>query len=136
MNTKVDFESRLKLETVQWTRLKLIEDMNPISENDYEVLEELRMVILKHGYEDRFGVCLLHKHFDINPGEAPVEVSDKVTRVSTITVVSEQECKDAWETAWAFSKDDPDIRAGRKCTVYCRGFGQTGHRRDHECYGV
>lgn len=127
-------ENRLNLETVQWTRLRQIEDLDPICDTDYDVLREVRDVLIKHGYEDRFGICLLHKHFEIKQGEMPLERSDEEKRISTITVVPEEEIDDAWATSWAFSKDVPDIKAGRNCTQKCAGFGTTGHSRQHECY--
>ena len=125
-------EPRLLLETVQWTTLKQIEDLRPINDDDYEVLEELRQVLLRHGYQDRFGVCLLHKHFDLHPGEAALEESDEAARISTIRVVPEDVARVAMETAWRFSSGI-DIKAGRKCTVTCKGDGSPSHIRKHNC---
>ena len=126
--------SRLVLETVQWSRLQQIEDLKPIGDEDYDVLEELRQVLLRRGYQNRFGICLLHKHFDLQPGEAALEESDEDVRVSTIRVVSEDVARTAMETAWSFSADS-EIKAGRNCQGYCQGFGQTGHARKHTCTG-
>jgi hypothetical protein len=125
-------EPRVLLETVQWTALKQIEDLRPINDDDYAVLEELRQVLLRHGYQDRFGVCLLHKHFDLNPGEAALEESDEAARISTIRVVPEDVARAAMETAWRFSADI-DIKAGRKCDVTCKGDGSPTHIRKHSC---
>lgn len=135
MSTALATDSRLVLETVQWTRLQQIEDLKPIGDEDYEVLEEVRQVLLRRGYEDRFGVCLLHKHFDLQPGEAALEESDEETRTSTIRIVPENVAHDAMETAWRFSAN-VDIRAGRNCTIKCGGWGLMGHSRKHECKTV
>jgi hypothetical protein len=135
MSTDVaEVEKQIVLETVQWARLEYIEDLEPISDRDYDVLKELRDILLRHGYQDRFGVCLLHKHFDLQPGEAALEESDAQSRVSTIKVVPQESCKDAMETAWRFSPD-VEIHAGRNCEVKCHGFGMTGHSRRHVCKG-
>ncbi|QEG43448.1 hypothetical protein [Roseimaritima ulvae] len=133
MTANVEPTERLKLETVQWTRLNQIEELDPISDADYDVLQELREVLIRHNYEERFGVCLLHKHFDIEDGEMALERSDHEKRVSVIEVVPEDSDPDAWETAWAFSREVPDIKAGRNCRQKCGGFGTTGHSRQHEC---
>lgn len=133
-NETVVDPSRVVLETIQWTRLQQIEDLKPISDDDYEVLKELREVLLRRGYQDRFGICLLHKHFDLQPGEAALEESDESARTSTIRVVPKYLAKGAMETAWSFSRTE-DITAGRNCRIYCQGFGQTGHSRKHECAG-
>ena len=61
---------RVVVEPLQWSRLQMIEEVRPIEDADYEVLKDVREVLLRHGYQDRFGVCLLHKHFDLKPGEA------------------------------------------------------------------
>jgi len=131
----IEAKPRVVLETVQWTKLQQIEDIKPISDDDYEVLEELRQVLLRRGYQDRFGICLLHKHFDLKPGEAALEISNEEARISTISVVPEAEAQSAVETAWHFSADANAITAGRKCNIYCRGFAQTGHSRQHACEG-
>lgn len=124
--------SRIVVEPVQWANLQQIEDLRPISDEDYEVLEELQEVLFRRGYENRFGVCLLHKHFDLAPGEIALEETDEQARISTIRVVAEAECKDAMETGWRFSPAE-GIRAGRNCTLKCQSSGLTTHPRWHEC---
>jgi len=129
-----DAARQLVLKTVQWMRVQRIEDMAPISEKDFDILSELRDVLLRHGYEYRFGVCLLHKHFDLQPGEAALEETDEASRISTIRIVQESDCKGAMETAWQFSPDS-EITAGRKCTIKCGGPGWT-HTSRHECWAT
>ncbi|MEW6323377.1 MAG: hypothetical protein AB1635_20085 [Acidobacteriota bacterium] len=123
---------RIVLGALQWNRLSNIEELRPIDDRDYEVLRELRDVLWRHGFQDRFGICLLHKHFELAPGEIALEETDSLNRVSTIRVEREESCSDATETAWRFSTKD-EIRAGRNCTQKCRGYGMTGHQRYHEC---
>lgn len=136
MSTDVNNGSgQVVLETVQWSQLQLIEDLDPISDRDYAVLNEVRDVLLRHGYEERFGVCLLHKHFDLEPGEAALEVSDEAARVSTISVVPKESCAGAMETAWRFSADNSGL-AVRDCELRCKSSGMTSHPRKHECVGT
>jgi hypothetical protein len=45
-------DGQIVLETIQWTRLQFIEDLERISDQDYEVLKDLRDVLLRHGYQD------------------------------------------------------------------------------------
>ena len=125
-------KSRVVLEPVQWRRVLRIEDLEPICDDDYEVLKEVREVLLRHGYQDRFGLCLLHKHFDLAPGEMALEETNERSRTSTIRVVPEETCRDAMETAWHFS-NATEVRAGRNCDIKCNPFGLTGHSRKHEC---
>jgi hypothetical protein len=98
------------LQTVQWTKLQQIEDLEPICEGEYGVLEEIRQVLLRWGYQNRFGVSAAQA-FRLAAGEAFLEQSDEAARVSTITVVPEDIAKEAMEAAWSFTSGD-DIRAG------------------------
>jgi hypothetical protein len=125
-------DSRVVLQPVQWQSLKRIEEIDSIGDKDYMVLEELRQVLLRHGYQDRFGVCLLHKHFDIEQHEVPLEETDEENRLSTIRVVPLAACPDAMETAWRFSEES-GTTAGRRCEARCVSFGMTGHNPRHLC---
>ncbi|MGB0557538.1 MAG: hypothetical protein ACPGJW_09790, partial [Paracoccaceae bacterium] len=78
--------SSIVMQSVQWSKLDDIDDIAPVNNSDYQVLNELRDVLIKHGYSERFGICLLHKHFDIAEGEIAVEHTDVEARVSTVTV--------------------------------------------------
>lgn len=96
----------LILETVQWSSLPAIDEVEAIGETDRKVLEEIREVLARHDQMDRFGVCLLHKHFDLTENEIAVEYTDIEKRTSTIIV----EPKDAStgrviQTNWRFRKD-------------------------------
>lgn len=42
---------------VQGLKIQRIEALIPISSADYHVLDEIREVLLRHGYQTRFGVC-------------------------------------------------------------------------------
>lgn len=52
--------------------------------NDVACFNELRDVLAKHNKLDRFGLCLLHKHFDVKPDEILVESCDILNRTLTI----------------------------------------------------
>lgn len=119
---------KINLETVQWHALKNIDDVDPINEKDYQILEEMRQLLVKHGYTERFGVCLLHKHFELGDGEYAVEYSDSDARMST--VVAEKHDRQPEEgfiqTMWKFGNT---IHAGTVCQAFCSYAG--GHRRTH-----
>jgi hypothetical protein len=127
-------EKLLLLQTVQWTKLQQIEDLEPIGERDCEVLEEIRQVLLRRGYQNRFASACFTSTSICSPARLFLEQSDESARISTIMVVPETVARDAMETAWRFSSGD-DIRAGRNCQVRCQGFGQTGHSSQHQCVG-
>jgi len=120
----------IKLETVQWSSLKDIDDVEPINEKDQSVLIELKEVLLKHGYTNRFGVCLLHKHFDISQDEIVMENTDVDARVSILSVEKDDQAVNSIETMWRFSNG---IQAGTHCVQRCEY--NSGHRSVHSKEG-
>ena len=99
--------SQLILETVQWSSLPDIDKVEPIGEKDRQVLDEIRDIILRHGREGRFGVCLLHKHFELADNEIAVEYTDVEKRTSTVVVEDKKSDGDHIETVWRFKIDGP-----------------------------
>ncbi len=67
---------KLAVQSMQWSTLSHIADVKPIGDGDAEVLEEIRLVLQKHDCLDRFGVSLLHSHFDLADGEIMLETTD------------------------------------------------------------
>lgn len=114
------------LETVQWSALEDIEDVEPISNKDYQVLAELRAVLAKHNYFNRFGVCLLHRHFELAPDEILMENTDTSARVSTLHVQKNDVAGKSIETMWRFSSSRTEVTV---CEQKCHY--QDGHRTVH-----
>jgi hypothetical protein len=65
---------------MQWTTLDHIADVRPIGDEDAECLEDIRQVLMKHGALDRFGISLLHRHFDVADDELMLETTDEDAR--------------------------------------------------------
>jgi hypothetical protein len=119
---------RIILEPVQWHRLLAVEDVDPLNDGDYSLLRELGEVLLRHGKAERFGICLLHKHFDLAPDEELVEETDADTRVSILRVHTAQPGRvDSVETMWRFNGTTTAIRT---CKIRCLKTG-TSHPRGH-----
>ena len=57
-------------------KLRDITEVIPLSEKDDELIQELVAVLRKHNALDRFGLTLLHQHFDIGDDEVMVESTD------------------------------------------------------------
>jgi len=55
----------LAVAPVQWSNLRNIDDVQPVNDGDTDCLVEIREVLRRHGKLDRFGVALLHSHFDL-----------------------------------------------------------------------
>lgn len=118
----------LVLETVQWASLSEIDDVDPINETDREVLEEIRNVLVRHNRTERFGVCLLHKHFEIGENEIGVEYTDVEGRTSTIVVEPRDGSSGSViETNWRFRKGESQNVT--VCVRRCQY--NSGHRQVH-----
>lgn len=85
---KVDQAPVLNLHVMQWNRLDHIAEVEPISDADGPCLEEIRQVLAKHGSLARFGVTLLHSHFDLSDDEIMMETTDLDSREQRVRPVN------------------------------------------------
>jgi hypothetical protein len=81
------------------------EDVEYLGPEDEELFAELREVLLRHGAQDRFGVTLLHRHFDTKPDEALVETVDEEARTLTVRPTRLQPGDAPTATSWRFTTD-------------------------------
>lgn len=116
------------LETVQWSSLADVDEVKPVDDHDYMVLAEVRQVLAKHGSTERFGICLLHRHFDVAPGEIAVEYTDTEKRVSTVRVEAHGPEGDYLQTMWRFGSS-PEGVTTTVCVRRCNNDG--GHKNEH-----
>jgi hypothetical protein len=72
--------SQVVVECMQWNTLNHIADVRPIDDSDSLCLEEIRLVLQKHGSLERFGVSLLHSHFSLSDDEILLETTDMEKR--------------------------------------------------------
>ena len=72
--------NQMILQPLQWNTLKNIDDVEPIGDGDSACLEEIRQVLERHHCLDRFGLALLHSHFDIAEDELLLETTNVAER--------------------------------------------------------
>lgn len=110
-----------------------IDQVEPVSAADDAIFAEIRTVLERHGALSRFGVTLLHQHFDISDDEALVESVDKVNRVLTTSPAPKNGGVPTVETSWRL--DSPD--GTRRCETQCnRPYGPSGpHIPQHYTVG-
>jgi len=120
---------KIQLETVQWNTMPHIDDVDSISDGDYEVIREIGEVLRRHGREEKFGVCLLHKHFNLKEGERMCEETDFENKmlISRIASASDYSEKEIIETMWRFPRG---IQAVTVCERVCDYF--LGHKSRHK----
>lgn len=74
-------------------------------EKDKTLFQDLRKVLEAHDAVDRFGVTLLHNHFEIESDEQMIETHDEQTRTLTLKPYRSLELKEGevlQETNWRF----------------------------------
>ena len=108
----------LAVAPTQWGNLSDIDDIQPINSDDFACLSEIREVLKKHGKRERFGVALLHKHFDMDADEILVEYTNKQDRILTIKPVKRDEAGQMIETIWEIG-DDENNQIVLGCRQYC-----------------
>lgn len=108
-----------------------VDDVAPLSNADQPCLTEIRAVLIKHGALQRFGVALLHEHFEVADDEILVETIDVKTRTLTSRPEKLVELSkyNSVETSWRLD----DLNAMARCTTACRpaAFTESRHKRVH-----
>ncbi len=98
--------SKLAVAPMQWANLKKLKDVEPINDSDLECMAEVREVLKKHGKRERFGVALLHKHFEMDDGELLVEDTDEEVRELNIRPVQKGTVSNTVPTVWMLLDDE------------------------------
>src|SRR5437868_4631260 len=96
----------LELSPTQWADLKELHDVEPINAGDLQCMAEIRDVLKKHGKRERFGVALLHKHFNMDAGEVLLELTDERARELSIKPVKKEAARNSVPTIWMLADDE------------------------------
>lgn len=90
-----------------WDSLERIHDVELLSDADLAVLADVREVLEKHRALERFGVTLLHSHFDVSANEVLVERVDADARSMAISTepLATFDAVELVPTAWRYVAD-------------------------------
>src|SRR5688500_17207286 len=115
--------------TMSNPRLPNIDEVEPYSDKDKSCFEDLQAVLKKHHALSRFGITLLHEHFDVSDDELLVESCDIKNRTLVIQPVKKSalEGEEITETNWQLD-ENPKVLMG--CRQVCLP-RQEGHVTDH-----
>jgi hypothetical protein len=120
--------TQISVAPVQWAKLPNMDTMNhDLDETDQSCLSAIREVLSKFGKLDRFGVMLLHKHFDISDHECLLEEVDLNQRTLTIRPVPKEDLGPTVQTQWSLAHNSPL----QWCKLHCYYTGGT-HTRPHQ----
>jgi hypothetical protein len=92
----------LKEARIQMNKLPDISEVEPLTEEDQPMIHDLVAVLRKHNALHRFGITLLHQHFDTSDDEVLVEATDVEKREQIIVPMARSAIAEmpAIETAW------------------------------------
>ncbi len=103
----------------QWNSFPDIGETHSLDESDKHVMEKIRDVLSEHNKLDRFGLTLLHKHFEVAPDEILVESVNVEKRELVVSPVKlaliGSEMPSAYETQWKLSTG----AAAQVCVTRC-----------------
>ncbi len=112
--------------------LKDINAIEKLNESDNSCILELKKVLKKYKKEDKFGLLLLHKHFDIEEDEIMLESIDIENRILTTKPckIHNLNEKSYTQTVWSFS-NQPVLN--KSCESFCPTDAKGNHDgyRDH-----
>lgn len=126
----------LRNDLAQWNHLSDIHDVQPLTDHDRACLDALRDVLEAYGCLERFGVNLLHKHFEMEADEILVEQVDEqarklLTKPVKVDLVA-AEMASAVETQWHWRRDQQGALA-QVCVSRCfpGNWQSPGHSNQH-----
>jgi hypothetical protein len=124
------YSMTIQLNPLQWSKLPDIDRVDPISETDRACLEDIKLVLEKYSYTSRFGIALLHSHFEVASDEIMLESCDQVNRTLTLQPVQKNQLDQAntIATVWRFDSDSVALA----CWNVCRTNSKGAHYQIHE----
>lgn len=112
--------TQVVVQPMLWASTKDIAEVDPVTDKDADVLRDLHEVLMKHNAVDRFGIMLIHKHFDLAENEQMVEFTDVENRRLTLQPMLEGTVANTIQTSWKFPSDpDAPREAMADCVWRC-----------------
>jgi hypothetical protein len=112
-------------------RLTGIGEVERRLDSEARLFGEIRELLKRYGVEKKYGLALLHKHFDLADDEVLVEYTDIENRtlITRPTPRSEASARNAVETIWSLESGT----ATTSCALFCYYYPSTGkHEQKHE----
>ncbi|NJO03075.1 MAG: hypothetical protein HC880_16595 [Bacteroidia bacterium] len=107
--------------SVLYADLPDINAVSPLGPQDQPFLDELRQLMIKYQMTNRFGLSLMHNHFEIGEDEILVESCDVENRVLTIRPRRTDALRDLpyMETNWRLDSEGASLRGSQRCIMLC-----------------
>jgi hypothetical protein len=112
-------------------RLTGIDQVERRLDSEVRLFREVRDLLRRYGVERKYGLALLHKHFDLADDEVLVEYADIENRtlITKPAPRSEASARNAVETIWSLESGNVTT----SCALFCYYYPSTGkHEQKHE----
>lgn len=112
-------------------RLARIDKVERRLDSEAGLFGEIREILKRHGVEKKYGLVLLHKHFDLADDEILMEYTDMENRtlITKPTPRRDISAANAIETVWSLETGNMTTA----CVGFCYYYPSTGqHRGTHE----
>lgn len=121
----------VQIQPMQWAHIPYMgsEELNVFGDDDAECFKDIRDVLIKHNALSRFGVFLIHKHFEVAQDEELTEYTDEAGRTLSIVPKKKAEIEpgSTIPTNWVFSAESENPIIG--CTCARNASGHLGYHR-------
>jgi hypothetical protein len=111
---------------MNWNDLPDIDEIDPVEGTEEEAcLAEVQEVLERHGKTARFGLVLLHKHFDLADNEVMMEDWDPASRTLTSRPIEVEDLvgKSLKPTTWRFDRPDMPVVGACASGIYGAHYG-------------
>lgn len=104
-------DTKQPLSTNSHNMLTHIDEVPLYTDRDKQILLALGEILMSHNAHSKFGISLLHKHYDLNSSEVVVETKSKIDKEFSISVFSSMDINTMSPSMWKFIKGNDAIRA-------------------------
>ena len=108
-----------------------IHDVAPLGPEDSRCISEIRALLRRHHALERFGLVLLHRHFELAEDEVLVESVDVKKRIIRQTPRKISSVRSGIQTSWRLDMFEQLQRCETLCQVECDYDGVTYHVEEH-----
>lgn len=115
----------IQIQPMQWGPIPYMggPELEPFSPADAECFRDIRDVLVRHGALKRFGMFLIHKHFEVAEDEELMECTEHADRRLIITANKKADIDPdiTVPTNWIFTETEEIAAACCKCAKNNQG---------------
>lgn len=116
----------IAIQPMQWSEIPDINEVTEFSSHDEQCFREIRDVLKKYNALDRFGMTLIHSHFDLAQDEVMMETTDVQARTQLVRPVKKTSLANELYSITNWKLCDGEELIARVCVCGRTDQGHTG----------